>query len=51
MATAIATIETTLVVILSFSIKELTQNHPELLNKIKTIINDRIISNKSKVND
>lgn len=51
MATAIALDSCKLVVILSFSIKELTQKHPELLNKIRNIISDRIISNKSIFND
>ena len=49
MATATATSDCVLIVILSFSIKELTTKHPELLDKIKTIINDRIISNKNSV--
>jgi hypothetical protein len=35
MATAKALIDTTLLVILSFSIKELTYKHPELLEKIQ----------------
>ena len=46
MATATALTNCKLLVILWFSIKELTNNHPELLWKIKMIINDRIISNK-----
>ena len=46
MATATALTESTLIVILWFSIKELTNSHPELMDKIKTIINDRIMSNK-----
>ena len=46
MATAVALTDCTLLIILWFSIKELTLKHPELLNKIKNIINDRIISNK-----
>lgn len=50
MATAEAINDCVLVVILSFSIKELTVNHPELLQKIKTIINDRMISNKNSLN-
>jgi CRP/FNR family cyclic AMP-dependent transcriptional regulator len=48
MATATALKESTLIVILSFSIKELTSKHPELMDKIKTIINDRMIVNKNK---
>ena len=47
MATAIALEESTLIVILSFSIKELTFKHPDLLGKIKMIINDRMVSNKN----
>ena len=47
MATAIALEECTLVVILSFSIKELTIKHPDLLGKIKMIINDRMMINKN----
>lgn len=49
MATATALTDSVLIVILSFSIKELTLKHPELLDKIKTIINDRMISNKNIV--
>jgi hypothetical protein len=33
-------------VVLSFSIKELTAKHPELLDKIKWIIEERTINNK-----
>lgn len=47
MATATAVEDCVLIVILSFSIKELTNKHPELLEKIQTIINDRMISNKN----
>ena len=46
MATATATEECDLVVILSFSIKELTNKYPDLLLKIKQIINDRMMQNK-----
>jgi len=46
MATATALESCTLVVILSFSIKELAYNHPDLLSKIQMIINDRMIKNK-----
>lgn len=46
MATATALTDSTLVTILSFSIKELTLKHPELLNKIKKIIEERITMNK-----
>jgi len=47
MASAMAMQECTLVVILSFSIKELTIKHPDLLGKIRMIINDRNINNKN----
>ena len=47
MASATALTNCSLLIVLSFSIKELTLKHPELLEKIKTIINDRIISNKN----
>jgi CRP-like cAMP-binding protein len=50
MATATALTDCTLIVILSFSIKELTSKHPSLLKKFQQIINDRIISNKNKIN-
>jgi len=46
MATARAIDECNLIVVLSFSIKELTNRYPELLEKIKTIINDRNIINQ-----
>jgi hypothetical protein len=35
-----------LVTILSFSIKELAKKNPDLLSKIKDIINERLIDNK-----
>ena len=47
MATAIALEDTSLITILSFSIKDLTEKHPELLNKIKSIINSREQNNAS----
>jgi len=50
MATAKALTDCLLVTILSFSIKELTDKHPNLLNKIKMIINDRNMDNKNKLN-
>jgi CRP-like cAMP-binding protein len=50
MATATALTDCTLITILWFSIAELTEKHPELLEKIQIIINDRIISNKNKIN-
>ena len=46
MATAISLEDSNLVTILSFSIKDLAKKYPLLLNKIKDIINDRIIDNK-----
>lgn len=46
MATAIATRDSQLLIVLSFSIKELTAKHPELLQKIKSIIEERTINNK-----
>ncbi len=45
-ATAISLEDSNLVTILSFSIKDLAKKYPLLLNKIKDIINDRIIDNK-----
>ncbi|MDP2091254.1 MAG: cyclic nucleotide-binding domain-containing protein [Candidatus Gracilibacteria bacterium] len=50
MATATAIEDCVLVVVLGFSIKELTSKYPELLDKIKQIINDRSIINKQKLN-
>jgi len=46
MATAISLEDSSLITILSFSIKDLANKYPLLLNKIKEIINDRIIDNK-----
>ena len=46
MATAIATRDSQLLIVLSFSIKEFTKKHPELLDKIKSIIEERTINNK-----
>jgi CRP-like cAMP-binding protein len=48
MATAKAITDCKLVIILWFSIKDLTSKHPELMDKIKTIINDRMLINKNK---
>jgi len=48
MATAKAVKDSILIVLLSFSIKELTQKHPTILNKIKEIIEIRNIQNKNK---
>lgn len=50
MATAQAVVDCNLIVVLWFSIKELTAKYPDLLEKIKVIINDRSISNKQKLN-
>ncbi len=46
MASATVKKETVLITILSFSIKELTTKHPELLEKIKWIIEARNYENK-----
>ncbi|MDA7494804.1 cyclic nucleotide-binding domain-containing protein [Candidatus Gracilibacteria bacterium] len=46
MATAIATKKSKLLVVLSFSIKELTSKHSELLDRIKLIIEERTVNNK-----
>ena len=48
MASAKAVKDSILIVLLEFSIKELIQKHPELLEKIKNIIEVRNIANKSK---
>lgn len=47
MATAIATQECKLITILSFSIKEITQKHPDLLERIKDIIHIRNMKNQN----
>lgn len=46
-ATAKALTECKLITILFFSIDELTKKHPELLEKIKLIVNNRKIINES----
>jgi len=46
MATARAVEDCILVVILAFSIKELTRKHPDLMVKIQGIIKNRLIDNK-----
>lgn len=51
MATARAVEDCTLVVILDFSIKELTRKHPELLEKIQWIIKRRLMDNKLVVDE
>jgi len=48
MASAKAIKDSILLVLLEFSIKELTQKHPEIMDKIKDIIEIRNIANKSK---
>ncbi|MDR2640862.1 MAG: hypothetical protein LBC61_06285 [Candidatus Peribacteria bacterium] len=49
MATAECIEDSILVVILSFSIEELSKKQPKLLEKIKDVIKNRIISNDIKV--
>ncbi len=51
MATAIAQNNCELITILSFSIKDLTKKYPDLLEKIKNIIERRNLSNKKIVKD
>lgn len=51
MATATALTDCVLIVVLSFSIKDLTNKYPDLLNKIKMIINDRNVVNKNMKRD
>lgn len=46
MAKAVATKNCTLITVLAFSIKDLTNKYPELLEKIQTIIHGRNIDNK-----
>lgn len=46
MATAIALVDSELITILSFSIKDMANKNPILLQRIKDIINDRTIDNK-----
>ena len=48
MATAEALETTELITILSFSLKELTIKHPELMSKIQEVIEERNMSNKTK---
>lgn len=48
MATATCIKDSILITILSFSIVEMTSKNPDLLNKIRGIINERILSNKTK---
>ncbi|MDR1987383.1 MAG: hypothetical protein LBQ24_01015 [Candidatus Peribacteria bacterium] len=51
MATAKCIEDSILVTMLSFSITELSKKDPKLLEKIKDIIRNRIISNKIKEED
>jgi CRP-like cAMP-binding protein len=46
MATATATSDCVLVTLLDFSIKEITKKHPDLLDKIMSIIESRVLKNK-----
>lgn len=46
MATAIAMEDTVFITLLSFSVKTLTLEHPELLEKIQKIIDERVTYNK-----
>ena len=48
MGKAVAVEDTVLVTILNFSIKEMTSRHPELLDKIQSIIEERKIDNQIK---
>lgn len=48
MATARCVKDSILITILSFSIVEMTKKNPELLDKIKCIIDQRNLSNKTK---
>ena len=48
MATATALEDTKLIVILSFSLKEMTTKYPHILKKIQQLIQERIIANKSR---
>lgn len=41
--------DTALIVILDFSIKELTNKYPEIREKIKNIVENRIIENNKKI--
>lgn len=50
MASCVAVIPSRLLVILDFSIKQIAENHPSLIEKIKDIIKKREEVNKSKIN-
>lgn len=47
MAKAIAEVDSTLIVILSFSISELTRKNPIIMDKIHQIIDERVMRNKT----
>ncbi|USN58079.1 MAG: hypothetical protein H6767_07160 [Candidatus Peribacteria bacterium] len=47
-AGAIASEPCVLITILSFSIQELARQHPELMEKIKAVIEERMYQNKVK---
>jgi nicotinamide riboside kinase len=47
MATAIAMEDTDFITIAGFSIEKLTQEHPDLLERIQSIIDERTIFNKT----
>lgn len=51
MATAVVVENCELITILNFSIKELTNKHPKLLEKIQNIIEERTIKNKKLIED
>jgi CRP-like cAMP-binding protein len=48
MATAIATKDSILITILSFSVLELSKKNPQLLEKIRAIIDNRVARNNAK---
>jgi hypothetical protein len=50
MASCIAVKPSRLLVILDFSIKQIAQKHPNLIEKIKEIIKQREEINKTKIN-
>ena len=49
MANARAIEDSTVITLLDFSIKELTDKHPEILEKINKIIEDRKVQNEGKL--
>lgn len=50
MASCVAVVPSRLLVILDFSIKQIAEKHPSLIEKIKNIIKKRESINKSKIN-